>query len=400
VALCVLISASGCLGPKAVHWSRLRYNEAYRDTNDEQLLINIVRLRYADSPVFIDLPNITSQFEVATRGDYLGGTGNQFPGRTSLGFGDVSARDTPTLSFHPREGKEIAKALLTPLSAEVFSVINAGANVEQLLLMTVNDINDVTNGVQSTIMTPRVPDDNSRFRRGIELLASLRERDATELAIGTSDDPESASDPIPTRQLRGTDLLSAAKDGYVFRVRNSSDSALIKREKGLLVRIRPEYVNSPEILELAQIFHIRPGLTIYKIKSELSENVLGRRPGPLAEQDTFYLNMRSVLQIMIYLSKGVSVPGDHVLSGVAPTTLGPDGTPFDWTRITAGLFHVRVQKHRPKEAEVAVHYRGYWFYIAANDVNSRAALTVLEMFFDLEESERGAGGPLLTIPVG
>ena len=43
----------------------LRYNEVIRDTNDEQLLINIVRLRYADSPVFIDLPNITSQFEVA-----------------------------------------------------------------------------------------------------------------------------------------------------------------------------------------------------------------------------------------------------------------------------------------------------------------------------------------------
>ena len=105
-----------------------------RDTNDEQLLINIVRLRYADSPVFIDLPNITSQFEMAGRGNYLGGYGNQTPGRTSLGFGELSLRDTPTLSYHPREGREIAKSLLTPLSADLFSVVNAGADLEQLLL--------------------------------------------------------------------------------------------------------------------------------------------------------------------------------------------------------------------------------------------------------------------------
>src|SRR6516225_7252278 len=78
-------SAGGCIGPKAVRYTRLRYNEVVRDTNDEQLLINIVRLRYADSPVFIDLPNITSQFELGGQGNYLGGTGNQTPGHANLG---------------------------------------------------------------------------------------------------------------------------------------------------------------------------------------------------------------------------------------------------------------------------------------------------------------------------
>src|ERR1700722_12089326 len=100
-------SLSGCVGPNAIRYTRIRYNEVVRDTNDEQLLINIVRLRYADSPVFIDLPNITSQFEMVGRGNYLGGYGNQTPGRASLGFGELSLRDTPTLSYHPREGREI-----------------------------------------------------------------------------------------------------------------------------------------------------------------------------------------------------------------------------------------------------------------------------------------------------
>src|SRR5512135_1646679 len=71
VLLAAWAGVSGCAGPKAVRYTRIRYNEVIRDTNDEQLLLNIVRLRYADSPVFIDLPNITSQFEVAGRGNYF-----------------------------------------------------------------------------------------------------------------------------------------------------------------------------------------------------------------------------------------------------------------------------------------------------------------------------------------
>ena len=145
VLLIAWAGSSGCLGPKAVRYTRLRYNEVVRDTNDEQLLINIVRLRYADSPIFIDLPNITSQFEVQGRSNYLGGYGYETPGPASLGFGELTLRDTPTLSYHPREGREIAKALLTPLSADLFIVVNAGANLEQLLLFTINDINDVSN---------------------------------------------------------------------------------------------------------------------------------------------------------------------------------------------------------------------------------------------------------------
>src|SRR6516225_8272173 len=145
---------SGCVGPKAVRYTRMRYNEVIRDTNDEQLLMNIVRLRYADSPVFIDLPSITSQFEVSGRGNYLGGAGNQFRGKTNLGFGELLLRDTPTLSYHPREGREIAKALLTPLSSDLFIVVNAGADIEQLLLLSMNDINDIPNAPGATVLIP------------------------------------------------------------------------------------------------------------------------------------------------------------------------------------------------------------------------------------------------------
>ncbi len=174
---------------------------------------------------------------------------------------------------------------------------------------------------------------------------------------------------------------------------------LLKREKELFLKIHPLYVDSPEIQEAARIFHLAAGRSRYKMKSELAEEADQKLPSPLGN-DTIYLNMRSVLQIMTFLSKGVCVPEEHVRSGVAPVTWGPDGAPFDWTRITAGNFFVYAQKHRPHDAEVAVHYRGYWFYIAPNDVNSRAVLAILEILFALQESDGRHVGPLLTLPLG
>jgi hypothetical protein len=391
--------ASGCLGPETVRYTRLRYNEVVRDTNDEQLLINIVRLRYADSPIFIDLPNITSQVELASRGNYLGGYGNQVRGPASLGFGELSLRDTPTLSYHPREGREIAKALLTPLSSDLFIVVNGGANIEQLLLLSLNDINDVPNAARATTLIPRVPDDNALFVHAIRILASLRDRDATELAFGTGDESGDSSDPMPASSVEGRDLLNAARDGYAFRAPKKDEVTLVKREKGLYLRVRPAYVNSPEMVEIERIFHLTPGLTKYRIRSELTEEVNGKLPNPL-ENDTIYMNLRSVLQVMTFLSKGVCVPQEHVTSGVAPVTLDQDGQPYDWTRVTAGHFIVHAQKRRPRAAEVAVHYRGYWFYIALDDVNSRSALAILEIVFALQESDGKNAGPLLTLPIG
>ena len=49
---------------------------------------------------------------------------------------------------------------------------------------------------------------------------------------------------------------------------------------------------------------------------------------------------------------------------------------------------------------MAVPYRGYWFSIALDDVNSRAVLAVLELLFALQESDGKSVGPLLTLPLG
>jgi len=54
LGLCFLLTASGCasLGAKALKGERTLPNTALQQTNDEQLLISLVRFRHGDTPAF------------------------------------------------------------------------------------------------------------------------------------------------------------------------------------------------------------------------------------------------------------------------------------------------------------------------------------------------------------
>jgi len=312
----------------------------------------------------------------------------------------LTGRDSPTLSYQPRQSREIAKALLTPLSADLFSVINAGARLAQLFWMTLNDINDVQNAVQATTLVPRVPDDNVLFLRGVALLEQIDNQGGAEIGFVTVEDTKNVSDPIAGNSVGGSDLLNAAKENYVFRDAVGGRMTLIKRDKQPSLRIRSPFLRSPEMDEMASIFGLVPGQRRYKIESELEPDAESSAPGSRAGSETIYLNLRSILQIMIFLSKGVCLPEEHICKGIAPMTPGLDGRPFDWRQVMAGNFAIASQKHRPVNAEVAVFYRNHWFFIPRGDVNSRSVLAILEVLFSLQESGDKASGPVLTLPAG
>lgn len=57
----------GCgFGPRSVVQTRLAYNEAVKTTSEEQFLLNIVRLRYINTPSSLAISNIADQQELAS----------------------------------------------------------------------------------------------------------------------------------------------------------------------------------------------------------------------------------------------------------------------------------------------------------------------------------------------
>ena len=62
--LLVWLLVSGCtqIGPDMVKAGRNDYNRVLARTDDEETLLNPVRLRYADNPVFPKVTSVTTSF--------------------------------------------------------------------------------------------------------------------------------------------------------------------------------------------------------------------------------------------------------------------------------------------------------------------------------------------------
>ena len=61
---------------------------------------------------------------------------------------------------------------------------------------------------------------------------------------------------------------------------------------------------------------------------------------------------------------------------------------------------VHSSASRPKNAYIAVPYRGAWFYIADNDLNSKSTYALMTLLFALQSGERKTTAPALTLPIG
>src|SRR5579862_4045994 len=63
--LCIV---TGCtsIGPSEVRINRKLYNDVAKETEQEQLLKNIVRIRYFDMPYFLSLSSLTGSHSLAS----------------------------------------------------------------------------------------------------------------------------------------------------------------------------------------------------------------------------------------------------------------------------------------------------------------------------------------------
>jgi len=59
-ALSMLVLLIGCagIGPKTVSCDRFDYTKALSDSWKKQMLLNLVKIRYSDAPVFLEVASI------------------------------------------------------------------------------------------------------------------------------------------------------------------------------------------------------------------------------------------------------------------------------------------------------------------------------------------------------
>ena len=98
-----------------------------------------------------------------------------------------------------------------------------------------------------------------------------------------------------------------------------------------------------------------------------------------------------MMGILFYLSHNAEVPQPHQAAGLVTQTQSAEGEAFDWNEVTGGLFRVRSSTSRPANAFVVVPYRGAWFYIADNDLESKSTFCADAALQSAGRSDQNSG---------
>jgi hypothetical protein len=329
---------------------RFDYTTAVAESWKSQMLLNLVKLRYGDTPVFLDVGQIVSGYTVETS---LSASGTIFsasgvvPGvpDSSVGLGAQGRyTDRPTITYAPLVGERFARSMMTPLPPPaILSLIQAGYPVDGVLRLAVHEVNGLRN------------------RYG----GDLRVRPA---------------DPEFYALLRDLQRIQNA-GGIGLRVqRTEGDEAIL-----MTFRQKVDAATIAAILAVRQRLGLDPAAQEIRV-------VYG---SVAANNRELAILSRSILEILIDLASFISVPEAHVLERrVGPThedESGAEGPIRPLIRIGSTI-------ERPGDAFATVRYRGHWFAIDDHDMPSKRLFTFLMFLFTLVETGGKEGVPIVTIP--
>jgi hypothetical protein len=403
------LAAGGCaFGPYTLERSHGRYNEAVRLVDEEQLLRNLVHMRYNEIPLNLNVSSIAAQYELSggaeARPFFLAPnpSGSRFRTFTSvLPDVNVAGANRPTLTLIPADNGAATEKFLTPITADTLVLLHQTSwPVATVLRLWVERVNGVPNAASASgPQQDRIPD-FVRFRRVVELIQSAQ--DLGLCVVRPEEHLVEVGGPLPPSAVVAAAAVDAAKNGLEYRPRPDGTSwSLVRKERRLVLEVNPLAIGHPILEEIAGLLNLESGRPRYEIVVAPGI-VLDPLQAPSPPSEEVQVGLRSTLQVYFYLANGVEVPGEHLAAGLVRLPAGPDGRPFDGRAVTQGLFTVHACRgHRPPPtAFVAVKYRDYWYYIDDRDQQSKATFALVLSLSRLDFARQQPGGPFLTLPVG
>jgi hypothetical protein len=351
-------------GPQSLPRDRDAYSTSLADSWKQETLLNIVKVRYLDPPVFVDVGSIVASYTL-TQNAMVGGTITPSGGSNANLGGSVGLTNSPTITYTPLTGNAFIKGLLTPLPPELlFNAIQNGLPADAVLLSSFTSINGLRN--QSVSLQGITPADPG-FHRLRELMRDIQLSGAVRLYVKRTTKKEDTKKEDTDKE--GTDKETANQPGariIALRTKN----------------IPPEIQD--DIAELRRLLHLNPDATEFELISA---------PLPSSDKE-IAVQTRSIIEMMKNMAAQIEAPPEDLSQHRAFPGLA---TGQDVAGVIP-IIRIRSSKQKPNDAFVAVHYRNNWFRIDDNDLASKAAFAQLMELFTMIETESGQNLPVVTIP--
>ena len=343
----VLVSAAfmiGCssIGPKTLPRDRIDYSSALADSWQRQMMLNVIKLRYGEMPMFLDVSSVINQYTLQGGASALARSGSSNAEFEVSG----SYSDRPTVTYTPLTGQKFTTSLLTPVSpVALLALVQAGWPVDFVFRICVQRINGVANQSAGFMQTSADP----RFAELLAAMRRLQESGAISLSIGGGE-----------REQLGD------KNKGAFLI---------------LGQVTPELRQDADLVR--EILDIEPDSS----RLTVTYGGIANRKSEVA------VLSRSVLEIMMEMAYSVQVPEQDVLAKRTNSSL------YDQQEETALPRPIKIYsgKDRPDEARAAVKYRGHWFWIDDRDMRSKYSMAFLLTLFSLSEGISTGAGPIVTI---
>jgi hypothetical protein len=412
--LLLTCGCGGCsFGPKVLEETHGRYNEAVHCVYEEQLLRNIVHMRYNEGPAAVNVSSIAAQYDLSASLEARPFFIAPNPSNSNVIFRTftsilpdavASTSNRPTMTLDPVYDNEATKQFLTPIPLDTMIFLaRTSWPVNTVLRLWVERMNGVPNASGASGPPRPIVPDFARFQRIAELMQITHERELTRLRTEERFVPIGV--PMPAAAITSAAEVEAAKSGLYYRLQPDGKNYVLGREeRQLIVEVAPGGLQAPEVVELNGLLNLLPGLPQYEV---IVRGGIELDPmlHPVPPATALTVQLRSTAQVDFYLANGVEVPAEHIHCGLITPALDNDGNIFDPTVIARGLFHVHVCKgglKPPKCAFVAIRYRGYWYYIDDHDEQTKSTFALMLQLHRLDFGKPlpTRPGPVLTLPAG
>ena len=355
-----LISGCAAQGAKRVPADRFDYNGAIAQSTREQMLLNIVRSRYLEVPVFLTVSSVLTQYEY-DRSVGLTAILEFGSGTTDRGIGEANLRfsERPTITYLPVEGQEFSAQLLSDIPSEIiFAAAQAGWSVDVFMRIGIQRLGAVENMSYGEI--PASGDSGSKTQV---------ESDVKKLK----------------RFERMIDLIFILSDSEVIEVQLVEEDG--KKERYLVIAEEVAEDLRPMLAELRQLI----GLTNSN-RFRITDRVTNLK------DDEISIQTRSVMAMMEFMARGVEVPVKHLEDGWV-IDYGLQNTEGELARELVP-FKMHSSKNRPENVFAAVRFRDYWYYVDHADITSKRALSLIIVLFRLQAPTPSGAAPILTLLTG
>jgi len=170
--LVIAALTAGCtgLGPPTVARDRFDYVSAISESWKKQALLNLVKTRYADAPVFMDVTSVINQYSLEGQVNLAATWAESGVADTRTLGGSAWYSDRPTITYSPVTGEKFTRNFMTPIPVQgILFLLQSGYAADRVFRLCVHTINGIENSFGSATVERR---GDGRFP---ELITALRE---------------------------------------------------------------------------------------------------------------------------------------------------------------------------------------------------------------------------------